>query len=124
MNKSKLAAAIRRHWDGTQTIPLDKYESKDDATIRDYLRCPDCNEYQHDLDYEDVQELIASVDSLAEFDAAFIAAVAENAERLRRAWRNSAICIDDLPPGEQERLREQLAEVHLLNAQSPSRLLN
>jgi len=124
MNKSTLAAAIRRHW-GTKAAPY-PHESQRDATIREYMRCPNCGEEQHDLDYEGVQELIASMGSLAEFDAAFIAACADNKERLQRAWADprNRVCIDDLPPDQQEQVRRALAESFLLNAPSPSRLLN
>ena len=119
MNKSKLAAAIRRHWGGTPAVPH-PHESQRDATIREYARCPDCGEEQHNLDYETMQELIESVVSLAEFDAALIAACDENKKSL---WGPaSRINIDDLIPSQQERVRRALAESQLLNAPSPSRL--
>jgi hypothetical protein len=98
------------------------HESQRDATIREYARCPDCGEEQHDLEYETMQELIESVNSLAEFDAAFIAACDENKKALWGAA--SRINIDDLPPGQQEQVRRAIAESQLLNAATPNRLLH
>jgi hypothetical protein len=76
MTKKKLAAAICRHRGIQRQIPRDEYETADWATIREYLRCPDCGEHQHDFHEEEVWNMIAAAGSLDEFDRIAAAAFA------------------------------------------------
>jgi rubredoxin len=77
MTKKKLAAAICRHRGIQRQVRWDEYETSDWATIREYLRCPDCGEHQHDFGEEEVWDMIAVVGSLDEFDRIVAAAFAD-----------------------------------------------